>query len=116
QLNVKAGDTATATYRGDAIGTVNNAGSIYTATGDLKMTWDFADRTGTIGIKNFDRDHLNNGNGTSLGGHVISFDDQTGFGGVIYGYQSNGIVQGAFVNNSDDIAAGVIGNFGFNRG
>lgn len=116
QLNVKAGDTATATYRGDAIGTVNNAGSIYTATGDLKMTWDFADRTGTIGIKNFDRDHLNNGNGTSLGGHVISFDDQTGFGGVIYGYQSNGIVQGAFVNNGDDIAAGVIGNFGFNRG
>ena len=116
QLNVKAGTTGTATYRGDAIGTVNYAGNVYTATGDLKMTWDFADRTGTVGIKNFDREHLNSGNGTSLGGHVISFDDQTGFGGVIYGYQSNGIVQGAFVNNGDDVAAGVIGNFGFNRG
>lgn len=116
QLNVKAGDTATATYRGDAIGTVNNAGEVYTATGDLKMTWDFADRAGTIGIKNFDRDHLNNGAGTSLGGYVISFDDQTGFGGAIYGYQSNGIVQGTFVNNGDDVAAGVVGNFGFNRG
>ncbi len=115
QLNVKAGDTASATYRGDAIGTVNNNGAVYTATGDLKMTWDFAERTGTVGIKNFDRDHLNNGAGTSLGGHVISFDEQTGFGGRIYGYGSSGIVQGAFVNNDDDIAAGVIGNFGFNR-
>jgi hypothetical protein len=112
---LEAGATANATYRGDAIGTVNNAGNVYTATGDLKMVWDFGDRRGYIGINNFDRGHLNGGNGTSLGGHVISFDDQTGFGGAIHGYGSNGIVQGAFVNNDDDIAAGVIGNFGFNR-
>lgn len=112
---LEAGNTATATYRGDAVGTVNKAGQVYTATGDLKMTWDFADRSGTLGIMNFDRDNLNNGAGTSLGGYITSFDDQTGFGGVIYSYSSSGIAQGAFVNNGDDVAAGVIGNFGFNR-
>lgn len=116
---LEAGNTATATYRGDAVGTVNNNGDVYTATGDLYMDWSFANRSGVIEINNFDTGHLNDGYGASVSGTVVSFPNQTGFGGVIGGndiYEGPsywGIAQGAFVNNGNDIAAGVIGNFGF---
>jgi hypothetical protein len=99
---------ATATYAGDAVGNVNNDGQTYTATGDLSMTWDFGVRQGTIDISNFD--------GRDVGGQVVSFAGQTGFGGVIAGDGNWGIAQGAFVNNGGDAAAGVIGNFGFGNG
>jgi hypothetical protein len=112
QLDVKAGDTAMATYRGDAVGTVNNEGDIYTATGDLYMGWDFAARQGNIEITDFDVAHTG---GISVGGDVVSFPGQTGFGGVIQDQDEFfwGIAQGAFVNNGSDPAAGIIGNFGF---
>ena len=111
QLNGKAGDYATATYRGDAVGTVNNEGNIYTATGDLYMGWDFASRQGSIEISDFDSEHTG---GLDVEGQVVSFPNQTGFGGVIGdGDDFSGIVQGAFVNNGTSTAAGVIGNFGF---
>jgi hypothetical protein len=80
------------------------------------MVWNFGSRQGWVGIDDFDKGHLNDGAGTDLDGSVISFEDQTGFGGFIHGHHSNGIVQGAFVNDGSDIAAGVIGNFGFNKG
>ena len=103
-----AGSTATASYTGDAVGLVSNHGQSYTATGDLSLGWNFASRTGTIDISNFD--------GRDIGGTVVSFTDQTGFGGVLSGSGSFGIAQGAFVNNGNDTAAGVIGNFGFQAG
>ncbi len=115
QLDVKAGDYATATYRGDAVGTVNNEGNVYTATGDLYMGWDFAARSGDIAITDFDVEHTG---GLDVGGQVISFPGQTGFGGIIQdeGDDFWGIAQGAFVNNGTSPAAGVIGNFGFGNG
>jgi hypothetical protein len=119
QLDVKPGDYATATYGGDAVGTVNNSGDVYTATGDLYMGWDFAARSGNIEITDFDVEHTG---GLDVGGQVVSFPGQTGFGGVI-GYDDEdegpdywGIAQGAFVNNGTSPAAGVIGNFGFGDG
>lgn len=119
---LEAGNTATATYRGDAVGTVNNNGNVYTATGDLYMGWDFAEREGDIEITGFDAGHMNEGDGINVGGEVISFPGQTGFGGII-GYDDEGegpsywgIAQGAFVNNGSNVAAGVIGNFGFGDG
>jgi len=118
QLDGLESTGATATYRGDAVGTVNHGGDIYTATGDLKMVWDFGQRSGWIGIKNFDDNNeaVNGGHGIDVGGHVISFDGQSAFGGTLHGWHANGIVQGGFVNNGDDVAAGVIGNFGFTKG
>lgn len=110
------GDYATATYSGDAVGNVNNNGSTYVATGDLDMTWDFGNRQGMLNISNFDTEHLNDNYGVNVGGQVVSFAGQTGFGGVIYGDGNWGIAQGAFVNNGSDTAAGVIGNFGFGNG
>lgn len=112
QLDIEAGDYATATYRGDAIGTVNNEGDIYTATGDLYLGWDFAAREGNIEITDFDVAHTG---GLDVGGQVISFPGQTGFGGVIGDEYEDywGIAQGAFVNDGSSVAAGVIGNFGF---
>lgn len=112
QLDVKAGDYATATYRGDAVGTVNNDGDIYTATGNLYLGWDFATREGNIEISDFDVAHTG---GLDVGGQVISFPGQTGFGGVIEDPYEDywGIAQGAFVNDGSSVAAGVIGNFGF---
>lgn len=100
---------ASATYRGDAVGNVNNYGDTYTATGDLYMNWDFGARTGEIEINDFD--------GRSVEGNIISFNGQTGFGGVIGNEGGDwGIAQGAFVNNGSQTAAGVIGNFGFGDG
>jgi len=115
-LELESGDTATATYRGDAVGTVRNGSETYTATGDLYMGWDFASRQGSLEITDFD---LPNTGGLDVGGQVVSFPNQTGFGGVIgyddYYEESDywGIAQGAFVNNGTSTAAGVIGNFGF---
>ncbi|MGN6486370.1 MAG: FecR family protein [Devosia sp.] len=113
---LEAGATAIATYTGDAVGNVNNNGSTYVATGDMNMTWDFGNRQGTLNINNFDAEHLNDSYGVNVGGQVISFAGQTGFGGIVYGDGNWGIAQGAFVNNGSDTAAGVIGNFGFGNG
>ncbi len=38
-----------ATYAGQAIGTVNNNGAQYVAGGSVNMDWNFGDRTGTLG-------------------------------------------------------------------
>ena len=52
---------ATATYQGHAIGSVannlNDSGwKTYVATGDMKITWSFADRLGDLSISHFDNE------------------------------------------------------------
>lgn len=46
--------TGSATYAGDAIGTVLNGGAQYIATGAMNATADFAAQTGTVAVTGFD--------------------------------------------------------------
>lgn len=102
-----------ATYSGTALGTVarqTSAGvSTYLAQGDLNMSFNFNNRTGSLEINNFDNN--------SLSGTVAdsSTATQALFIGGIAGSGAVGTVQGAFVNNGTNPAAGVIGNFQFGR-
>jgi hypothetical protein len=65
-LDVLAANTATATYNGTAWGTVaSNLASggwkTYDASGDLKMNWSFASRSGDLAISKFDANNFNGG-------------------------------------------------------
>jgi hypothetical protein len=44
-----------ATFKGDAIGTVATGGRQYTATGNVRLDWNFRSRTGDLNISKFDR-------------------------------------------------------------
>ena len=112
-----SGDTAEATYNGDAVGTVHNGADTYVATGDMQLDWSFADRAGTIAITNFDANDSDLDGKNLIGGMISLPSDpkQTGFGGWLFG-DGIGIAQGAFVNKGSQAAAGVIGNFGFSAG
>ena len=67
-----------ATYNGDAIGTVNTdlfgEGEVqtYTATGDMDMTWDFAERSGDMTISKFDQEHFRQSDGLDLEGQMCA--------------------------------------------
>ncbi len=99
-----------ATYNGHAIGNVIDGDQQRIGAGDLNMSWDFALRSGQFRITNFDGDRAFRGliGQTESGGH---------FAGALNGHNSlSGDVRGSFVNNSDTIAAGVIGNFQVGNG
>lgn len=112
-----------ASYSGDAIGRVTNPygqdGPSYTATGDLSMSWNFADRDGVIHIEHFDSENLGDGGGIHLMGDLDAPEQGNGFFGRLtdgpFG-DTVGAAQGAFVNDGPDAAQGVIGNFGFTLG
>ncbi len=94
-----------ATYTGDAIGTVATGGRQYVATGGMNSTWHFNKRLNTINITNFDRDK----NFSAL---VAA--DGAKFRGAMSG--PNGMIgaaNGAFVGRVPNAAPqGMIGNFG----
>jgi hypothetical protein len=99
-----------ASYTGDAIGTVNNNGQQYAATGGMSMGWNFGSRSGTLAITDFDSRDFSFAMGASrqtpqnLSG-VISFPS------LLAGYV--GAANGAFVGPvSGEPPRGVIGNFG----
>ncbi|MFN3548586.1 MAG: FecR domain-containing protein [Mesorhizobium sp.] len=100
-----------ASYSGTAIGNVtrqNEGGTAtYIASGAMDMTFDFNNRQGTVNINNFD------GLTLSSGVSDASTSDQALFAGYLTGSGMNGGLSGAFVNNGDIKAGGVIGNFGF---
>ena len=112
-----------AQYNGAAIGTVsrdaNNGVATYLATGDFNMTYDFNERSGFASIDNFDGS--DGFDPISVGGAVFdnSNDSQALFAGRLNGYnpyaggELGGSIQGAFVNNGPNVAAGAIGNFAF---
>ncbi|HTJ57391.1 MAG TPA: FecR domain-containing protein [Devosiaceae bacterium] len=94
----------TATYTGNAVGYAQEPDEIGThrATGDMSMTWDFGSRNGFVDITNFDGSHEFS---TSVSSSTPNGQFSTGEG------SGSMNVNGAFVNNGSDKAAGVIGNF-----
>jgi hypothetical protein len=102
--------TGTATYAGDAIGTVASLEGddwvTAVATGDLDMSWNFGKRSGLLTISEFD--------GKTFGGPMVSpgnatfLGPLTGAGGLI------GEANGAFVGSpgAGQMPGGVMGNFG----
>nr|MDH4441339.1 hypothetical protein [Rhizobium sp.] len=98
--------TGTATYAGNAVGTVLNSGSQYIATGNLSASMDFGARTGTVAISNFD--------GKSTFGANVSFDSAGSPVSTLTSTSMNGIatsVTGAFASNGTDPVKGVMGSF-----
>ena len=97
-------------YSGTALGTVTRQTAEgvakYIAKGDMNMSFDFRSRSGNMEISNFD--------GMSVNGLISenSSVKQALFRGNLSGSGVNGAVQGAFVNDGPNVAAGVIGNFG----
>ncbi|MGD9478615.1 FecR domain-containing protein [Shinella sp. G-2] len=94
----------TATYAGNAVGTVLNNGDQYIATGTVNATMDFGARTGSVSIANFDNH--------SFGGDVSFVGSTSTFKGV------NGAtnIDGSFVNDGADKAKGIIGAFSSSDG
>ena len=91
-----------ATYNGKAIGELDSG---LVASGDMEMSFDFDSRDGEMIITDF--------NGADFGAGLVGF----GPSGPLFvgaGESPDGglVVNGAFVNDGPDVAAGVIGNFG----
>ncbi|MGV3491906.1 MAG: FecR family protein [Devosia sp.] len=105
-------------YTGDAVGNVDaGEGGQYVATGDMEMTWNFADKAGTININDFDANaggaDYTYGSGIYLEGDVASVNGQIGFSGALSTEGGDGVVQGGFVNKGNSLAHGVMGDFYF---
>jgi hypothetical protein len=110
QLNQLASPTthANAYYRGDAVGVVNySENTPYVATGHMEMEWNFGSRLGSMAITDIAEDL----------DILYSLESPTGSAGFLgrteFGF---GVVQGAFVNNGSDLAAGVAGSWNYNNG
>jgi len=108
--------TGTATYKGTAVGSIALSGAMSTVTGrgDLNMSWDFAQRRGTLAINNFDVAGGNtplNASGTMImPGGVNRLSGN--LSGAVGRSAVNGGAVGAIVKNGNDPRAGVIGNWG----
>lgn len=89
----------TATYVGNAVGTVLNNGDQYIATGTMSATMDFGARTGNVSIANFDNHNF--GSNVSFVGSTSTF---TGVNGATN-------IDGSFVNDGADKAKGILGSF-----
>jgi hypothetical protein len=129
ELDNLAAKGASATYNGNAIGTVaSTLGSgigwkTYVAAGDMHMGWDFAARSGQLDITKFDTKHFGP-NGISFGGLMTTPGDVSinKFSGGLSGTNLpanlndlNGFATGSFVNNGikpQGVANGVVGNWG----
>ena len=105
-------DGVTATYQGTALGTVyNDEQSPYLASGNLEMTYDFGDHSGTLDIRHFDAGDDFDGydfTGMQVAG-ALSGPAFAGSNGNDGGNSYN--VNGAFTHNAGDLVAGVMGNF-----
>jgi hypothetical protein len=131
ELDNLAAKGATASYNGNAIGTVaSTLGSgigwkTYVAAGDMHMGWDFAARSGQLDITKFDTKHFGP-EGLSFGG-LMSAPGQLNtysinkFSGSLSGQlpndlgSVNGLATGSFVNRGtgvNGVANGVVGNWG----
>lgn len=89
--------SGTATYAGNAVGTVLSGSDQYIATGTMSATMDFSARTGTVAISGFD--------GRSFGSNV------TFPGSVFSGTNGATSISGAFANDGADKAKGILGSF-----
>lgn len=99
--------SGTATYNGNAVGTVVNAGAQYIATGNLSAEMNFGTRTGKIEISGYD------GRNDVFGAHV-SFASGSNAVSTLTSTSMIGIatsVTGAFASNGTDPVKGIMGNF-----
>lgn len=116
-LAAQSEENINAYYSGDAVGIVTNAGveGSYVATGDLTLGWNFGWRNGSATISGFDQENFDGGRTFEY--YIYSVDDMTNFTGDLVtgddvpGYM-DGTMQGAFVNDGSNYAAGVMGNWG----
>jgi hypothetical protein len=96
--------TGTATYNGHAIGTVDNNGARYTASGTYTQTWNFGSDSGTATIANFDG--LGNVTATLSSANRREFT-----GSLSNGSGVTGDVKGSFFRGTSDAVKNVGGNF-----
>ena len=112
----------TATYAGSAIATISRdmdsdingtLDSTYIASGTFAMNYNFAVRNGSFDME-LDGMDFNSGEG-GVNGVGPNNSPQELFSGALNASAFNieGSVNGAFVNNGPNVAAGVIGNFSF---
>ncbi|MDH6233113.1 hypothetical protein M2281_003724 [Mesorhizobium soli] len=96
--NVDMPKNGTATYDGNAVGTVVNGNAQYIAAGTMNATMNFGTRTGNVSISNFDGHNF---------GSDVSFAGSSTFTGT------NGAtdITGSFANNGADKAKGILGAF-----
>ena len=97
----------TAFYEGTALGSVNNDGEQYIASGSVGMVYHFSERYGEFEMQ-FD--------GHGLEGSVYDdvYEPTGNFSGNLVGGSATGFVSGSFIDDStlpDPRAAGAIGNF-----
>ncbi|MFB9223287.1 FecR domain-containing protein [Paracoccus cavernae] len=99
--------TGSATYTGNAVGTVFNAGNTYEASGGMTAQVDFGSGQGDIQITDFD--------GRNFGTQTIDMTPvagaDNGFIGELGGGNVNGVISGGFFNDGGTPAAGIGGGF-----
>jgi hypothetical protein len=103
-----------ATFSGTAIGGVSDNGQLRTASGSFTNTYNFADRSGRLDIRNFD------GN-KSFGGTVTAPSDWRNYSGALAGSGLSGTANGSFYGtrnaaNQVQLPAETAGNFGVRGG
>lgn len=94
---------ATANYAGNAIGTVNNNGASYLASGAFSETYHFGTFTGNLAISNFD--------GKSFGGTITGGPLSPKYTGTLSGSNLTGSTTGFFFGSGTNAAAETGGSF-----
>jgi len=97
--------SGSASYVGHAAGSVVNNGAQYLAAGDFRMTVDFARRTGSANITNFDGRTF----GADLTERAVDIGNQ--FSGNLAGSSGSGSINTSVVGGPSSNYQGVIGNF-----
>lgn len=97
--------SGSASYVGHAAGSVVNNGAQYLAAGDFRMTVDFARRTGSANIANFDGRTF----GADLTERAVDVGNQ--FSGNLVGSVGSGSINTSIVGGPSSNYEGVIGNF-----
>lgn len=105
-----AGVTGTATYTGNAVGTVSNAGSQYIATGAMQATMNFGSREGDVAISNFDGKSFSTTVGWANGSATFDGTSSSSATGKAIS------VNGSFATDGTDPVKGVMGNFAASQG
>lgn len=95
-----------ASYTGHMMGNVSNNGASYTAVGDYTQQWNFASRSGTATINNFDGASFSN---VGLGTAPVNPRDFFGNGSGSAGRSIS--INGSFFKGGSDPVAAVGGNF-----
>lgn len=95
--------SGTASYTGNAVGTVVNGGAQYIATGTMTSTMDFGARSGTVSVSNYDS--------KSFSAAVNFGTNAATFSGNVSSGVASGSVSGAFASNGTDPVKGIMGNF-----